>query len=201
MEDENQTNFTSKPFLPLAVGLAGAVLGVASLAVAINAASRASTAEENFKTMKDGVERAAALSIEMKNMSSKMEDAMTQVNDIKSAGATNVNALSRQMQSAINSLSAEISKNRSLIAENQKAIGEVASRGGRPRATQPSQGATAADSAQQGASAGGKVHNVRPGETLLVIAKKYGKKLSEIQAANPGVDSKRLQIGQEIAIP
>ena len=102
MEDENQTNFTSKPFLPLAVGLAGAVLGVASLAVAINAASRASTAEENFKTMKDGVERAAALSIEMKNMSSKMEDAMTQVNDIKSAGATNVNALSRQMQSAIN---------------------------------------------------------------------------------------------------
>jgi LysM repeat protein len=46
-----------------------------------------------------------------------------------------------------------------------------------------------------------KVHSVKAGETLGSIAKQHGLKAADIEAANPGVDSRRLRIGQSITIP
>lgn len=204
MEEENQNPTSStKQILPLAIGCVALALGVAALAFAVSASSRASNAEENFKVVKDSVEKAAALSIEMKNVNSKLEATATQLEDIKSAGVTNVNAMARQVQNTVTQLNAEIAKNRQLIAENQKAINEVAGRrGARVQAQAESTSATgSASSTATEASADGKKYNVRSGDTLLVIAKKHGKTLSEIEKANPGVDSRRLHIGQEIVIP
>jgi len=44
-------------------------------------------------------------------------------------------------------------------------------------------------------------HIVRRGETLGEIARNYGVSVSGIQAANRGVDPRRLQIGQRLIIP
>lgn len=46
-----------------------------------------------------------------------------------------------------------------------------------------------------------RTHTVRPGETLALIARKYGVKLSALMAANPRLDPRRLRIGQTLAIP
>lgn len=202
MEEENQNSVSSiKPILPLAIGCVALALSVAALAFAVSASSRAGNAEENFKTVKDSVEKAAALSIEMKNLNSKMESTAMQLEDIKSAGVTNVNTMARQVQTSLSQLNSEIAKNRQLIAENQKAINEVAGRRGVRAQSQQSaaQGSSATTAAQT--SAGSKIYNVRPGDTLSLIAKKHGKTLTEIEKANPNVDSRRLQIGQEIVIP
>ncbi len=50
------------------------------------------------------------------------------------------------------------------------------------------------------ASEGGE-HKVVPKDTLAVIAKKHGVTLKALEAANPGVDSRRLKIGQIVKIP
>ncbi len=46
-----------------------------------------------------------------------------------------------------------------------------------------------------------KTHTVKAGETVTVIAKKYGIKVEVLLAANPRVDPRRLKIGQALVIP
>jgi tetratricopeptide (TPR) repeat protein len=47
----------------------------------------------------------------------------------------------------------------------------------------------------------GRTHTIRPGETPSLIAKRYGIKLETLMAANPKVDPRRLQVGQNLLIP
>jgi LysM repeat protein len=49
--------------------------------------------------------------------------------------------------------------------------------------------------------AGMKTHTVKPGETPVAIARKYGIKVDALMAANPRLDARRMQIGQTLAIP
>jgi len=44
-------------------------------------------------------------------------------------------------------------------------------------------------------------HRVSAGETLTQIARAYGIRLDELQAANPGLDPRRLRIGQGLVVP
>lgn len=50
-------------------------------------------------------------------------------------------------------------------------------------------------------SAGKRVHTVRERETLASIARTYRVKLEALTAANPGVNPKRLKVGQTLSIP
>lgn len=65
-------------------------------------------------------------------------------------------------------------------------------------------GNTAVDSGETGNTpdvAGAKVHVVAKGDLLGVIAKKYGKTVSQIEKANPGLKPTNMKIGQKIKIP
>lgn len=44
-------------------------------------------------------------------------------------------------------------------------------------------------------------HRVQSGETLSHIARRYGVRVADIEAANPGVSPRRLQIGQRLTVP
>ena len=46
-----------------------------------------------------------------------------------------------------------------------------------------------------------KTHSVKKGDIPETIAKQYGVKLEALLAANPGLDPKRMKIGQMVAIP
>ena len=48
---------------------------------------------------------------------------------------------------------------------------------------------------------GAKEHTIIKGDSFFTLAKKYGVTIKAIGAANPGVDSSRLKIGQKIQIP
>lgn len=47
----------------------------------------------------------------------------------------------------------------------------------------------------------GHSHTVKSGETPTLIARKYGIKLDALMAANPGLNPKRLHVGQALSIP
>jgi tetratricopeptide (TPR) repeat protein len=46
-----------------------------------------------------------------------------------------------------------------------------------------------------------RTHVVRTGETPTVIARKYGLKVDALMTANPGLDPRRLRVGQALTIP
>lgn len=194
MEDDNQISTISKPTIPIAIALVGAVVGVVALFVSINSSSRASDSEDNLLAMQDSVNKAAALQVELKDMSSKIENLARELEEIRSASITNINVLSKNTKDALTAINSEVAKNRELIANVQK----LSTSASKPKATTST---TKVEKTVATTSAGGKTHRVRPGDSLSKIARTYGKKLSEIEKANPGVDSRRLNIGQEIVIP
>ena len=205
MEEDFESGSTAKTYLPLAVGIAGVIFGIAALAFAINSASRASSLEKSLKALNESAEASAKTAQELKSINDKLMSAFEQIESIRAAGTINVNAVSKQVQNAINTLSAEISDNRNLIAKNQEAISELASRGARPSRqaarTAPAVQSDSSASADAPKAQSGRIHKVKQGESFSVIAKKYGVKISDIERANPNIDSRRLSIGQEIVIP
>jgi len=77
------------------------------------------------------------------------------------------------------------------------------SRAGQPSelaAVSSSNTATANHVASSSAT-GSHSHTVKPGETPTLIARKYGIKLDVLMAANPGLNARRLQVGQALSIP
>jgi LysM repeat protein len=49
--------------------------------------------------------------------------------------------------------------------------------------------------------AGTRTHTVKPGETPVAIARRYGVRVDALMAANPRVDARRMQVGQALNIP
>jgi LysM repeat protein len=56
-------------------------------------------------------------------------------------------------------------------------------------------------STQPGSSGGQRTHKVVSGDNPAKIAARYGIKLSALRAANPGLDDRRLRVGQTLVIP
>lgn len=202
MEEDFQENSTLKTYLPLAAGLLGIVMGLVALGFAVASANKAGEIKENLAALSKSLEESSNSQKELKALNDKITSAFEQIEATKAAGAINANAVSKQVQNAINALSVEITNNRNLIAKNQEAIGELASRGVRiPKTAAAKPSGKEETSAAATSSPSGKIHKVKAGENFSIIAKKYGVSVSDIEKANPDKDSRRLKIGQEIIIP
>lgn len=202
MEEDFQENSTLKTYLPLAAGLLGIVMGLVALGFAVASANKAGEIKENLAALSKSLEENSNSQKELKALNDKITSAFEQIEATKAAGAINANAVSKQVQNAINALSVEITNNRNLIAKNQEAIGELASRGVRtPKTAAVKPSGKEETSATATPAPSGKIHKVKAGENFSIIAKKYGVNVSDIEKANPDKDSRRLKIGQEIIIP
>jgi LysM repeat protein len=62
---------------------------------------------------------------------------------------------------------------------------------------------TTSVSSREGSAEPGRArtHTIRAGDTLAALARRYGVRLSGLIAANPGLDPKRMRVGQVINIP
>jgi LysM repeat protein len=72
----------------------------------------------------------------------------------------------------------------------------VEARGGTPGHTAPVQATPTVRQAPAG-----RTHSVKAGESPNVIAKRYGVKADALLRANPGLDARKLKVGQVINIP
>jgi LysM repeat protein len=64
-------------------------------------------------------------------------------------------------------------------------------------ATQPRSGSTSPTPSARS----GRTHTVQSGDTLMSIARRYGVKVTALQSANPGLDPKRMKVGQTLNLP
>lgn len=70
-----------------------------------------------------------------------------------------------------------------------------------PVATNRVAGPAAPTAANTAPRTAGRTHKVQSRETFAAIARKYGITVNQLQAANPGVDARKLKVGQELKLP
>lgn len=112
-----------------------------------------------------------------------------------------------QTQGAFDSVSKEVKANRAQLNDTTAKLEELITRvesgaGGRASGTtSPAAVAPAASAAPVVLPEGAQVHVVQPGEFMAVIARRYGVTLTDLMAANPTVEPRRMMPGDKLVIP
>ncbi len=200
MEDSDISKTEKSSSLIPALGLLGLGVGIIALALGVLAMVKVG---DTAKSMDEKIEKAAALSLDMKKISDRIDSLAAQVNDIKGASSDKVDILAKQVQSAINEIFSQLNAVKGEIAEDRKAIESIAKRS--PSASAPSEAATSQPTQSPDASSESgtstKTYVIQPGDTFGKLAKKYNVSVDAIIQANPNANPSRLRIGQEIVIP
>lgn len=96
-------------------------------------------------------------------------------------------------------------ENKLLRADNEKLRANQAGQPGRNPGPDNFGGQPGGGGARQPAANEARLvmrsYTVKAGDTLISIAKKHGVKLAALLAANPGLDPKRMKVGQPVKIP
>ena len=208
MEDDSQESQISQKILNYApiMAFVGLGLGIIATAIGATALSKISSTSADINQR---IEKSAAVELDLKKISDRVDSLAAQLEDIKSGSDSKVGELRAQTQNAVDVLNSNLNKLRDELVKNRESISKLASMRAAPRPAQsPAQAssdAPAQDNAQGGnaepAADGMKVHKIQSGDTLSKLAKKYAVSLSSILKANPDANPERLKIGQEIKIP
>ncbi len=198
MEEEIIKNDKSQALLP-AMGLLGLGVGVVALVLGIFAMKKSGDVSAS---MTDKIEKAAALSLEIKKLGDRVDSLALQLEDLKSGDGNRVENLARQTNAAVRQLGSMISENRNSIADINKALEELAKRpAAARRAEAPAAAPQPQPESQAAAGAEGGVHIIQSGDTFAKIAMKYKTTVDALIRANPDLRPSRLMIGQKVVIP
>lgn len=201
MEEEIIKTDKTPALLP-ALGILGLGIGTVALVLGIFAMKKSGDISES---MSDKIEKAAALSLEIKKLSDRTDALALQIEDMKSGDDNRVEKLAKQTNDVVIKLNSMIAKNREAINDLNKAIEKLANRPAPSRASsqsaQTAQGAQS-DAQQTQASTGGeKIHIIQSGDTFAKIAIKYKTTVDALIRANPDLRPTQLMIGQKVVIP
>ena len=205
-EISNSEKTTPLSFIP-ALGLLGLCIAVVAVVLGIFSMVKVS---DTFAEMNDKIEKAAALSIDMKKMSDRIDSLALQIENLKSGDSSKVDDLAKQTQKAVESIGKILNENRAAIEENRKAIEEVAKRSfvrspapARESAQSVAAGAQSQtpNNAPSASAEGQRTHKIHSGDTFAKLALKYKVSVDAIIKANPDLNPSRLMIGQEVIIP
>ena len=198
MEEEIIKTDKTPALLP-ALGILGLGIGTVALVLGIFAMKKSGDISES---MSDKIEKAAALSLEIKKLSDRTDALALQIEDMKSGDDNRVEKLAKQTNDVVIKLNSMIAKNREAINDLNKAVEKLASRPAPSRASsqsaQTAQGAQS-DAQQTQASTGGE--KIQSGDTFAKIAIKYKTTVDALIRANPDLRPSRLMIGQKVVIP
>ena len=216
MEDELETKTEKQSQLVPALGLLGLGLGVVATALGIISMRKVG---DTAADMNDKIEKAAALSLETKKISDRIDSLAMQIEEIKAGDKSKYDSLISQLNAELKRMGASIENVAKSSQNNRSLIEELAKRStrraqaepapARQQAAQqaPEQTATTAEqpaqqTAEQPAQNGEqKKYKIQSGDTFAKLAKKHGVSLDAIIAANPDANPSRLKVGQEINIP
>ena len=163
---------------PSILPMVGAILGGLGCVLAIVAIVKASPVKK--------------LSTDVESLTNQVQSVSGDISAAKDAAGratSSVNNLATQTQRGFDAVTAELGNLRTDV--NKLATAKTAA----PKAKD---GAVAKDGEKAGP---GGDYAIKAGDTLNKVAKAHGVSLSALEAANPGVDSSHLKIGQKINLP
>ena len=197
MEEEIIKTDRSQALLP-AMGLLGLGVGIVALVLGIFAMKKSGDVSAN---MTDKIEKAAALSLEIKKLGDRVDSLALQLEDLKSGDGNRVENLAKQTNDAVRRLSSMISDNRKSIADFNKALEDLAKRQAAPRRAEATSAAPQPQSDNRATAAEGGIHIIQSGDTFAKRAIKYKTTIDALIRANPDLRPSRLMIGQKVVIP
>ncbi|MEM7790074.1 MAG: LysM peptidoglycan-binding domain-containing protein [Verrucomicrobiota bacterium] len=192
----------SSSMLPIAIGILAVVLGGAGLYFGLSANQRLNPIDESISERGTSIaeieDQVSIFGTRIDELSAKTDELSKTLNRVKAYG--------NQSEQAIKKLARELDTNRKQIAKTAEMLNEFAANGFRPAATQTAPVVAALDkekssTATPATSGSTTVYTIESGDYFSKIATKLGVSLQALIDANPGVDSRRLQIGQKINIP
>lgn len=203
MEDDEIDTSSGGSLLTVALAVLAIVLGGAGLYFGMTANQRLSPLAEN---MEAGSGTSARLEKSITALETRLAELSVQNTELQSA-LSRMRVYGTQTEQAVKQLASGMQENRAELVKLAGRLNEVVQN--RPSAVpaaseestarQALPAATAEASPEQEASAA--TYAIVAGDNFVKIAKKLGVNLQDLLDANPGVDHRRLRIGQEINIP
>lgn len=207
-------------FIPIAISLGGAVIGIVAIIVAFSRSGGASAeVQSELERLRESNLALTAQVEELRQAHARdLQEAQKNIFELKNSTQGAVD----QIGNVIGQLNQRQGANTEKIAEVVKTLNEWAARGSTPApartaatrssATGGAGGSATAPADTRGAApagvsgAGGtaaiaREHAIESGDTFSKLAKRYGVSVSAILEANPDVDPRRLMLGQKIRIP
>lgn len=201
MEEEIIKTDKTPALLP-ALGILGLGIGTVALVLGIFAMKKSGDISES---MSDKIEKAAALSLEIKKLSDRTDALALQIEDMKSGDDNRVEKLAKQTNDVVIKLNSMIAKNREAINDLNKAVEKLANRPAPSRASlaicPDCPGSTIRRPANPGFNGDEKIHIIQSGDTFAKIAIKYKTTVDALIRANPDLRPTQLMIGQKVVIP
>ena len=191
--DAIEEKSTGGNWIPGALALLALVLGGAALFFALDASRRLAPMSDSLA---EGVSGVVVLEDRIGQLEEQIEELAEATEALKGRVQRSA-AYSSQNEKMIRKLVEEINANR----ERMKGMSEVSAGGG----AMPGGGSEAetSDASASSSSASTTVgsYTIQPGDNFAKIAEQYRVSLQALLDANPGVDPRRLQIGQSIVLP
>lgn len=126
MEDDIISKPEKQSSIIPALGLLGLGLGIIALALGIISMIKVG---DTAADMNDKIEKAAALSLETKKISDRIDSLAMQIEAIKVDGKSQTETLISQVNAELKKVYDSIADTRNVAGENRKAIEEIAKRG------------------------------------------------------------------------
>ncbi|MDQ8199637.1 LysM peptidoglycan-binding domain-containing protein [Pelagicoccus enzymogenes] len=189
---------------PLFIGIAAVIVALVGLGVGWMGLSRAAELEKQIARLEEAASQGTGL-----------EESLQETADRVESLSTGMNNFSKSVNDAISGIRSDMTKVRSDIRKNSmdaltalKMVKDLEEKGVQvavvPTASSSSSSSStdaAAKKTPDTAPGTSGVYTIKSGDTLGKIAAAYKISLSQLQAANPGIDPRRLRIGQQVAIP
>lgn len=190
------------------LGLIGIIAGVAGIAIGIAGIVMAQSARTELAEFTAAIEARPDRSADLETQIKDVDERLVRLGgELVKLGRAD-RELQQNVTGALNGVTRDVAETRRSMQEVIARVGELAERVENVRVAAPARaqpasvasGSTAGGSEPATAAEGG-VHIIASGDTLSKVAAQYGVSLSALQAANPAVNPRALQIGQRIVIP
>lgn len=194
--------------IPMVVALIGVVFGAIGIFFGLSSQKKIGALEENLAGL--SAEQAAlpgqisSATAGMGDLESKLSNISSSVEALKSRSRMDRDSLARKLgsyESAIEANRSQINSNTEAISEIPKTAITVPASGAARSETDAGSPSDEASPESSVVSVEGGVHIIESGDTFGRLSSRYGVSVQAIMNANPGLDPRRLRIGQPVTIP
>lgn len=177
------------------VGVIGILVGAVALIMANSARKEASTVRAELEALKSSIGGVSSLEEKVNSFEERLVavgERTVQLN----------REFGEKLQRIVDQVGRELQTNRTLVAQLSEQLKETQSTVvSRQTKVEPTGGSGGTAPASVAGKPEEGFHLIEQGDTLGKLAARYGVTVDAIIEANPGIEPKRLQIGQKVKIP